>query len=133
MNKLIILSTGLFLFLFCQSNSKDNNNELDYCDCEMLAHDDLRNHFYLENRDEPYSGVCKMFYKNGQLKVERELVNGKNNGFYRSFSETGVLLEEGTFLDNRHQGWFSYYDETGDLIIAVEYNQGIPVTERAQD
>jgi antitoxin component YwqK of YwqJK toxin-antitoxin module len=99
----------------------------------MLAHDNLFNHFYLEDRKAPYTGICKLFYKNGQVKQERELVSGKNNGFYRTFSESGILLEEGSFLDNRHHGWFKYYDEQGELMIEVEYDNGIPVTERVAE
>ena len=117
----------------CNNDSSDTAAEDDFCDCEMLAHDNLFNHFYLEDRKTPYTGVCKLFYRNGQLKQERELVDGKNNGFYRTFSESGILLEEGAFLDNRHHGRFKYYDEQGKLIIEVEYENGIPVSERTSD
>jgi antitoxin component YwqK of YwqJK toxin-antitoxin module len=130
-NFLIILFGSILLSC---NNDKDNNTvKEDFCDCEMLAHDNLFNHFYLEDRKKPYTGVCKSFYQNGQIKQERELANGKNNGFFRNYSESGILLEEGAFLDNRHHGWFKYYDEQGELIIEVEYNNGVPVTERAQE
>lgn len=126
-----------FLLVLTFLASCKNNHEADatveFCDCEMLAHDNLFNHFYLEDRKQPYTGVCKLFYKNGQLKHERELVEGKNNGFFRNFSETGVLLEEGFFLNNRHHGWFRYYDDQGNLTIEVEYENGIPVTERIEN
>ncbi len=126
-----ILFMSVISLFGCISSDSTKDSENDYCDCEMLAHDDLYNHFYLENRKEPYTGVCKQFYKNGKLKQERQLVDGKNNGFFRNFSESGVLLEEGTFKDNRHHGWFKYYDEQGKLTVEVEYDNGIPVTERA--
>ena len=131
MRKFLILAFAP-IFLFSCNDSENTVQENDFCDCEMLAHDNLFNHFYLEDRKSPYTGVCKLFYKNGQVKQERELVNGKNNGFYRSYSETGVLLEEGAFLDNRHHGWFRYFDEKGNLIIEVEYENGVPVNERAE-
>lgn len=124
----------LFSVLFaCKTDADKTVQEADFCDCEMLAHDNLYNHFYLEDRKEPYTGVCKLFFRNGQLKQERALVGGKNNGFYRTFSESGILLEEGSFLDNRHHGWFRYFDEQGTLIIEVEYDNGIPVSERISE
>lgn len=117
---LILLTTA------CKNDSADATSETeDYCDCEMLALDNLYNHFYLEDRNEPYTGVCKIFHKNGQLKQEREIVDGKNNGYYRVYSESGQLLEEGVFKNNRHHGVFRYFEENGDLIVEAEYENGV--------
>ncbi len=132
MRKHLLLLLSLIFISSCESTDKTAAED-NFCDCEMLAHDNLFNHFYLEDRKAPYTGICKLFYKNGQVKQERELVSGKNNGFYRTFSESGILLEEGSFLDNRHHGWFKYYDEQGELMIEVEYDNGIPVTERVAE
>lgn len=116
----------IFLSAACKTDSPDTSTEApDYCDCEMLALDNLYNHFYLEDRHEPYTGVCKIFHKNGQLKQEREIVDGKNNGYFRVYSESGVLLEEGAFKNNRHHGTFKYFDERGDLIVEAEYENGV--------
>jgi antitoxin component YwqK of YwqJK toxin-antitoxin module len=119
-----IFSALFFLFAACNNNNSDSAEE-DYCDCEMLALDNLYNHFYLEDRNNPYTGICKLFHKNGQLKQERQIVDGKNNGYYRVFSESGIMLEEGAFLNNRHHGLFRYFDENGELIIEVEYENGV--------
>jgi antitoxin component YwqK of YwqJK toxin-antitoxin module len=114
----------LFVFFACKNEGQTSSEEA-YCDCEMLAIDNLYNHFYLEDRSVPYNGICKVFHKNGQLKQEREIVEGKNNGYYRVYSESGVLLEEGNFLNNRHHGFFKYFNEEGELIIEVEYENGV--------
>jgi antitoxin component YwqK of YwqJK toxin-antitoxin module len=114
----------IVLFTACKNNETQAADE-DFCDCEMLALDNLYNHFYLEDRSVPYTGVCKIFHKNGQLKQERQIVDGKNNGYYRVFSESGIMLEEGGFLNNRHHGTFRYFDDNGDLIIEVEYENGV--------
>jgi antitoxin component YwqK of YwqJK toxin-antitoxin module len=114
----------IFVFTACKSD-ETAEEEVDYCDCEMLALDNLYNHFYLEDRSKPYTGVCKLFHPNGQLKQERELVDGKNNGYYRVYSESGVLLEDGGFLNNRHHGVFKYFDENGNLIVEAEYENGV--------
>lgn len=114
----------LFVITACKNGEK-TSDEQDFCDCEMLAIDNLYNHFYLEDRSVPYTGICKVFHKNGQLKQERQIVDGKNNGYYRVYSESGILLEEGNFLNNRHHGIFKYFDENGALIIEVEYENGV--------
>jgi antitoxin component YwqK of YwqJK toxin-antitoxin module len=116
---------SIFILASCKNDETATESDADYCDCEMLALDNLYNHFYLEDRSVPYTGVCKLFHKNGQLKQERELVDGKNNGYYRVYSESGVLLEEGSFLNNRHHGVFKYFDESGNLIVEAEYENGV--------
>lgn len=132
MKKIFLYLLALSILPSCRNN-QEVGTEHEFCDCEMLAYDNLFNHFYLEDRKQPYTGVCRLFYKNGQLKHERELVEGKNNGFYRNFSENGVLLEEGFFVNNRHHGRFRYYDEEGNLTIEIEYENGIPVTEKIEN
>lgn len=114
----------------CKTDENPKTVEDDFCDCEMLAHDNLYNHFYLNDRKEPYTGICKLFHKNGQLKQERQLVEGKNNGFYRNYSEGGILIEEGEFLNNRHHGKFRHFDDQGNLIIEIEYDNGVQVGEK---
>lgn len=121
---ILFLIPFIFVFLSCDNDEKIAEDP-GYCDCEMLAVDNLYNHFYLEDRHQPYTGICKIFHNNGQLKQEREIVDGKNNGYYRVFSETGVLMEDGNFLNNRHHGVFKYFDDKGNLIVEAEYENGV--------
>jgi antitoxin component YwqK of YwqJK toxin-antitoxin module len=114
----------IFVFLSCDNDEKIAEDP-GYCDCEMLAIDNLYNHFYLEDRNEPYTGICKVFHNNGQLKREQEIVDGKNNGYFRVYSESGVLLEEGNFKNNRHHGTFKYFDDKGNLTLEAEYENGV--------
>jgi hypothetical protein len=113
------------LLASCKNDETKAESDADYCDCEMLAIDNLYNHFYLEDRNVPYTGVCKLFHQNGELKQEREIVDGKNNGYYKVYWENGKLKEEGSFLNNRHHGVFRYYDENGELIVEAEYENGV--------
>lgn len=130
MIKPISLIFSALLVFSCNNDSESAPAEI--CDCEMLAHDNLSNKFFLEDVKKPYSGICKSYHPNGKLKQERELVDGKNNGFFRNFSENGVLIEEGTFLNNRHDGWFKYYDDDGKLTLKIQYKEGIPLSEKAK-
>lgn len=126
MRTIYLLFFTLLTISSCKTDPEENAAEKsDFCDCEMLGINELSNHFYLENPNIPFSGICKLFHKNGQLKQEREIVDGKNNGYYRSYSDQGILLEEGFFKDNRHHGVFKYFDENGDLTVEAEYKNGV--------
>lgn len=128
----LFLGFTLSISLSCSSNKmKKAEDGSEYCDCEFLGYDNLHNHFFLENRDKPYTGICKSFYPSGKLKQERELKNGKNDGFFREYTENGKLTEEGSFKNNRHHGTFKYFDKNGNLIHEATFNEGVVVDEKS--
>ena len=131
MNNFWLMCFALLLLNSCGTDDAANVEEK-FCDCEMLTLDNLQNHFYLDDPKEPYTGICKTFYSNGQIKQERQLVKGKNNGYFKNYSISGVLLEEGGFLDNRHHGRFKYYDDQGKLTLEIEYANGFAVTDKSK-
>lgn len=98
---------------------------IEYCDCKMLAIDIKYNHFYLEDRTKPYTGICREYHSNGKLMREVEIAEGKNNGYYKTYSDKGILLEDGNFRNNLHHGEYRYYDEEGKLVYETVYEDGL--------
>ena len=96
----------------------------EYCDCNMLAHDNKYNHSYLEDRTKPYTGICREYHPNGKIKREVQLVDGKNNGYYKVYSANGILLEDGNFRNNLHHGEYRYYDAEGKLTYETVFEDG---------
>jgi antitoxin component YwqK of YwqJK toxin-antitoxin module len=58
-----------------------------------------------------FSGIKKIYHKNGQLKKSMTYKNGVVNGSRISYFENGKISEEGTWL-NRHwiKGYTLYYE-----------------------
>ena len=132
MRLISFLAFLLIIFSACDSNKIQKSHDgIEYCDCEFLGYDNLSNTFFLESREKPYSGICKTFFSNGKLKQERELKNGKNDGYFREYAENGNLTEEGAFKNNRHHGTFKYYDKNGNLLHEATFNEGVVVDEKS--
>jgi antitoxin component YwqK of YwqJK toxin-antitoxin module len=98
---------------------------IEYCNCKMLAIDNKYNHFYLEDRTKPYTGICREYHPNGKLMREVQMVAGKNNGHYKVYSDKGILLEDGNFRNNLHHGEYRYYNEEGKLVYEAVYEDGL--------
>lgn len=87
------------------------------------------------------------FYKNGKLRMEGKLINGKREGVWKSYYEDGNLWSVGMYVNGKRQGtgvvfysngkkymegdykddvrdgkWF-FYNEKGDLIKEVDFNK----------
>lgn len=131
--KLFIVST-ITLFFSCgettvkeqiseapeESVVEENGN----CNCEDLIHDNLYNWYYLEDRKSPFSGKCSVNYTNGNVKLEREFVEGKVHGTAKEWFENGqqkLLIE---FDMNLQSGEKKEWDETGKLIYHANYKRG---------
>ncbi len=121
MRKFFLFILPLSLLLF---SCDETNQTKDYIDCERLHLDVAYNHFYETDRDQPYTGVCKLFHVGGKLKQMREMENGKNHGRFELYNEQGILVEEGAFHENLHHGVFKYYNDEGELIEQIEYAYG---------
>ena len=58
---------------------------------------------------------CRHYYKNGQIKQEGKIKNGKNNGLWKGYYEDGRLMEEGNFKIGEKVGLWKYYNQDGQL------------------
>ena len=60
-------------------------------------------------------GLWKFYSENGQLMIESNFKNGKNDGPFKSYHDNGQLEEEGTFKDGKKDGLWKYYNDNGQL------------------
>jgi len=70
---------------------------------------ELRDERQLEN------GYYKEFYKEGQLKVVANYVNGELYGVWKSFDEEGTLVWEVSYLNGYRNGGYRQYFDNGNL------------------
>ena len=61
------------------------------------------------------NGKNALYYDNGQLKVEGNKKDGKENGYWKSYYENGKLEMEGNMQDDVKVGSWKFYYENGQL------------------
>jgi len=125
--KYYLIAILYFLLTSCDSDKKDATTGSDsvVCNCNDLYFDDLYGHFYLEEKEQPYTGTCETFYKsNKQLKLHKEFKKGKVDGLLKSFYEDGTLKEESQFEINFQHGYKKLYSPSGELINHSVFRKG---------
>ncbi|MDA3944767.1 MAG: toxin-antitoxin system YwqK family antitoxin [Bacteroidetes bacterium] len=70
------------------------------------------------------------YHPNGEKSSEGKLVDGKPDGYWRTYYEDGILKSEGNRLDFELDSLWKFYDEQGNLILEINYKQGIKDGER---
>ena len=96
---------------------------LNVISCSETKKEDSQKHvekdgvLYEANSNEPFTGIDKTYYENGQLKFEAKFQNGKPNGVGKEYFENGVLRFEGNFIDGKAQGEHKVYYENGKLMV----------------
>lgn len=63
----------------------------------------------------------KVYFDNGALKAERNFINGKLDGEYRTYHDNGVLKEEGLYKEDKLDGILKRYSKDGKLIAEETY------------
>jgi len=99
--------------------------------------DSPRNEIYNENNttvlngivynidEEPINGIYKIYYPNGNVRMEIESRRGKPDGQGKFYDKTGNLLYEATFRDGVIDGKILNYYENGKLHNEMSYENGI--------
>ncbi len=125
--KLFLITASLFLLTSCATDKKEDSptSQPQKCNCNDLYFDDLYGHFYLEEKETPFTGVCETFYKsNQQLKLHKEFKKGKVSGIFKTYYEDGTLKEESQFEINFQHGYKKMYNPSGELINHSVYRKG---------
>lgn len=116
------------MFIFScgtEKHSVDLNAQSASCNCNDLYYDDLYAHFYVEDRTEPYTGICETFYKsNKKMKLHKEFKNGKVDGVLKTYYENGILKEESQFELNFQHGFKKEYLPSGELFNHTVFRKG---------
>ena len=110
----------------CNASNEKNNktSSKNNCPCDDLILDELYNHFYLEERNQPFTGICYELYPNQNIKLTKEFLNGKLHGNmlrYRADSSKISLVE---FKDNFIHGKAIFYNQRGEDSVVQHYKRG---------
>ena len=109
--------------------------------------------WYLHNQNEPYSGPFinyylsgdkygegdflngklngrrKMYYENGNLKLDRYYKNGIENGSSKEYFDDGTLKQSGIFKDGLEHGKWEMYFPNGQLRQSATFQRGKMIGE----
>lgn len=69
-------------------------------------------------------GVSKYFFSNGNIKEERNFVNGRVEGEIKLYYESGILKELINIQDGKREGATIYFDSKGEFISEVFFEKG---------
>ena len=119
----IIIFVLICSFTYCKS--EDNNPEVSRsCNCDNLKLDHLYNHFYIENRKAPYTGMCFKLNKKGDTLETINYNKGKVEGVLTTFYAAGTKKSETAFKKNKYHGDAKEWDENEVLIFHGTYHDG---------
>ena len=79
---------------------------------ELLLRDGL---FYKPFQTEPFTGLKRDWYENGQLSQEVTLKDGKPDGLFRIWYVGGTPTYEATYKDGKREGLRRMWYENGQL------------------
>jgi antitoxin component YwqK of YwqJK toxin-antitoxin module len=115
----------VLICLFTSCISEGNNSETTRgCNCDNLTLDHLYNHFYIENRKSPYTGMCFKLNKKGDTLEKTNYNKGKVEGILTTFYTSGKKKSETTFKKNKYHGDVKEWDENEVLIFHGTYDDG---------
>ncbi|MDC0313877.1 hypothetical protein OAL26_01985 [Flavobacteriales bacterium] len=119
----VIIFVLICLFTSCIEDG--NNSEATRgCNCESLTLDHLYNHFYIENRKSPYTGMCYKLNKKGDTLETINYNKGKVEGILTTFYESGKKKSETTFKKNKYHGDVKEWNENEVLLFHGTYDDG---------
>ena len=68
--------------------------------------------------------VKRTYYKNGALRTEVFVINGKSNGEFKTYYENGNLKTKCSLIDNILNGEYKSYDENENPVLFGSYIDG---------
>ena len=66
--------------------------------------------------DLSFAEMQKKYYRNGKLKLERTILNGKLNGPYNVYWPSGIIKERRFYRDGKLIGNVQHYSSSGQLL-----------------
>ena len=67
---------------------------------------------------------AKGYYKNGRLKWEGMIKNGKKDSLYKEYHYNGELSGQGHYKNGKRNGLWRWYHKNGKLHGELHYNNG---------
>lgn len=105
---------------FCDNRKIKNCNEL------VSFNDETDTYFSKKNISILYTGNCVTCYRNGQLKSQISIINGKQDSIGIEYYESGCIQSKMYFVLGKLDGEVTfYYDSTNKKAQQEFFNQGI--------
>ena len=123
MKHILIIFVLLALLNACKSEEKNSEISIK-CNCDNLILDNLYNHFYIENRKSPFTGMCFKLNKNGDTLETINYSKGKVEGILTKYYKSGTKRSETTFKKNKYHGDAKEWDKNEVLIFHGTYRDG---------
>ena len=101
--------------------------------CDESANDEIYNENntnvsagVVYNIDEkPINGLYRVYYPDGNIKMEIQSKNGKPNGIGKFYTAEGSLYMQGAFSDGQSDGVFYNYYPNGQVHNEMNYVKGV--------
>ncbi len=107
----------ILLLLACESTPEVPPSETpSFCDCRELHYDHIYNVYHQGDPKQPFTGLCKDFYRGGFLKKTCDIKDGKYHGFCKFYYQDGTLKSSKAYEIGLMTGDQKFYDESGTLI-----------------
>ncbi|MGL5124596.1 MAG: toxin-antitoxin system YwqK family antitoxin [Fusobacteriaceae bacterium] len=71
--------------------------------------------YYKINEEKGFTGIVAEKYENGQIEMEYNYKNGKEDGPYKFYYSNGQLKVEGNYKNGQRDGLFKSYYENGQV------------------
>jgi len=75
-------------------------------------------------KDGKEDGKWTLYYENGQIWIEGNYKDGEKNGKWTSYNENGQMMLEGNTKDGKSVGKWTYYNEDGNINKVEEWKDG---------
>ena len=79
---------------------------------------------YLADSLEPLTAEVQLWHENGELAIEANYVNGKQEGLARMWWDNGRPWSERNYVNGETEGWHRVWHENGELEFERTYVNG---------
>ncbi len=103
-----------------------DNNKIANCNNLVLFDEDTDTYYAKKDSRLIYSGDCVTCYRNGQLKSQISIVNGKQDSVGKEYYESGCLQSEMFYVGGKlHGEIIFYFDSTNNKAQSEFFKSGI--------
>jgi antitoxin component YwqK of YwqJK toxin-antitoxin module len=103
-----------------------DNNKIANCNNLVLFDEDTDTYYAKKDSRLIYSGDCVTCYRNGQLKSQISIVNGKQDSVGKEYYESGCLQSEMFYVGGKLDGEIIFYfDSTNNKAQSEFFKSGI--------
>lgn len=75
--------------------------------------------------EKPINGLYRVYYPDGNIKMEIQSKDGKPNGVGKFYTPEGILYMQGMFTDGQADGAFYNYYPNGQIHNEMNYEKGV--------